>query len=403
MKTPPTVLVMYHYLYPDEVVSSIHLTDLCTGLAAKGWRVIGSSCNRGARDESKVYRPCSWKGVEFRKSWRPNLRQASAIGRLANAVWMIGAWSLTALNPSIRPDVVIIGTDPVLSPLVALVWRTFRPKVKIAHWCFDLYPEAAVAAGIMAEESLLVRGIKKMLRGAYRRFDLIADIGECMRGLLQKYGSKARQLTITPWALTEPAEPAPIDLAERQELFGEVSIGLLYSGTFGRAHSWHGVPELAEELRQAGGKIAFSVQGNAVDELRHAVAASGAAISFHGFAPSHLLARRLCAADVHIVSLREEWTGTVVPSKFFGALAIGRPVLFLGSRGSAIARWIEEFNVGWVLDGSNNNAIVQKMVEELSAAEKKVLLFKRCHAAYFQSFSLAKGLERWDRGLRGLF
>ena len=57
----------------------------------------------------------------------------------------------------------------------------------------------------MAEESLLVRGIKRMLHGAYRRCDLIADIGECMRGLLQEYGSKARQLAITPWALTEPA------------------------------------------------------------------------------------------------------------------------------------------------------------------------------------------------------
>src|SRR5262249_10356830 len=159
----------------------------------------------------------------------------------------------------------------------------------------------------------------------------------------------------------------------------------------------------ARNLRGTEAEVIFSVRGNRVDALRDAITAEDTNVSFVPFASEDNLQDRLAAADVHFVSLREEWTGTVVPSKFFGALAIGRPVLFLGSRGSAIARWIEEFNVGWVLDGSNNNAIVQKMVEELSAAEKKVLLFKRCHAAYFQSFSLAKGLERWDRGLRGLF
>jgi hypothetical protein len=35
------------------------------------------------------------------------------------------------------------------------------------------------------------------------------------------------------------------------------------------------------------------------------------------------LAARLSAADVHNISLREDWTATVIPSKFFGALAIG--------------------------------------------------------------------------------
>jgi hypothetical protein len=47
--------------------------------------------------------------------------------------------------------------------------------------------------------------------------------------------------------------------------------------------------------------------------------------------------------------LRKEWTGTVVPSKFFGALAIGQPVLFVGSRESSVARIIEEHGVGWLI------------------------------------------------------
>jgi len=64
--------------------------------------------------------------------------------------------------------------------------------------------------------------------------------------------------------------------------------------------------------------------------VRAAITAEDVNISFVDFAP--------CAAwnpigsgDIHVVTLREEWTGTVVPSKFFGALAAGRPVLFAGA------------------------------------------------------------------------
>src|SRR5215467_1882251 len=147
--------------------------------------------------------------------------------------------------------------------------------------------------------------------------------------------------TITPWALVEPEEPASIDPWERQQLFGNARLALLYSGSFGRAHSADVIPRLARELKAHGGRIAFSVRQQDAVKLKRQMGPD-ASIVFAPFADSTALECRLSAADVHIVSLRENWTGTVVPSKFFGALAIGRPVLFLGSRDSAIARWIEE-------------------------------------------------------------
>lgn len=187
----PTALVLYHYLYPDEVVSSILITQLCTGLTERGWRVTGSACNRGYEDAALQYPQRSvLNKVNFLRIWRPGLRQSSSIGRLFNALWMICAWSLLALDPRIRPDVVIVGSDPVLSLLVALFWRLVRPKVRVAHWCFDLYPEAAMAEGLLEEKSVLVTFLKALLRRAYRRCDLIVDIGACMRQRLGAYVSE---------------------------------------------------------------------------------------------------------------------------------------------------------------------------------------------------------------------
>ena len=123
----------------------------------------------------------------------------------------------------------------------------------------------------------------------------------------------------------------------------------MYSGNFGRAHSYDEILSIARALRGQSIRFAFSVRGNRFDELRRAVSEEDSNIAFVPFAAEDRLQARLSAADIHIVTLREEWTGSVVPSKFFGALAAGRPVLFVGSRRSAIAHWIEEHRVGWIL------------------------------------------------------
>ncbi|HKD06966.1 MAG TPA: glycosyltransferase family 4 protein [Bryobacteraceae bacterium] len=401
-KDSPSALVFYHYLYPDKVVSSIHLSDLCAGLASRGWKVTAVACNRSCRNDNEIYpRRTTWEGVEFLRVWRPAFRQASSTGRMANSVWMTIAWSAMALNPFRHVDVLVIGTDPVLSAVAARFWRLFRPGVRIAHWCFDLYPEAAVTSGMSSADSLVVRLAKRLMSVAYASCDLIVDIGACMRCLLAAYQSPAKVETITPWALVETPSPAPVDSEERIRLFGESRLALLYSGTFGRAHSWTGIPELAKAI--AGfGSIVFSVQGNRVEALKEAVKESGAPIPFAPFASEDRLQARLSAADVHIVTLHEGWTGTVVPSKFFGALAMGRPVLFVGRADSAIALWIEQFGLGWVLSANNFDSVFRDLRRLAECSETKRQLFERCHKAYIQHFSKHEALDRWDRSLRAI-
>ena len=217
-----------------------------------------------------------------------------------------------------------------------------------------------------------------------------------MRARFKKYRAGVPAETIAPWALVETERPAPIPAEERRELFGDARLGLMYSGNFGRAHSWQGIPELAHALQEAGARVVLAVRGNAVAQLRKAVEGAGAPIDFAEFTSAERLEARLSAADIHIVTLREEWTGTVVPSKFFGALAIGRPVLFLGSPDSAIARWIEEFQVGWVLTRENLSMVVRDIVLSLQPATK-TQFFAHCHKIYRENFCRERALDRWSQ------
>lgn len=480
MRSRGSVYLLYHFFYPDDVVSARLYSDLAEDLTAAGFAVTALPSNRSCHDPQVTLPPHeSWAGGEIRRISRPSWPQHTTRGRLGNTLCLLLGWSWRALvTPRRRNEVVIIGTDPVLAVLVALTWRLFRPRAKIIHWCHDLYPHAAIAEGMLGQNALAVRLLNGLLRLAYRRCDVIADLGICMRrllqqaagdevaplctdqyalvgedavavpapaveegdwlarcwaddaeamaadaaalgidrgatgaelqqalqvgelGLLEATGPQApwrsgRYATLVPWALVEPPELLPPEPEVREELFGECRLGLLYSGNFGRAHGFETVLKLARRLRHEETSFCFAGRGPKLSAVQAAVTLADRNIRFAGFADERRLSARLTAADIHLVALRENWTGTVVPSKFFGALAAGRPVLFAGSADSAIARWIEDFGVGWILDESSLDEVADCLRRVASDRELLDKLQQRCFEVYHRQFSRQVQMERW--------
>jgi glycosyltransferase involved in cell wall biosynthesis len=404
MPSSPKVTILYHFFYPDDVVSARHFSDLAESLARAGWNVEVLPSNRGCRNPADTYPPRErWRGVNITRVWRPRLSQSSSLGRIVNAAWMIAAWSRIALRPrAARPDVVLVGTDPVLSVLVALPLKWLRPEIKIAHWAFDLYPEAAIADGLVNPSGKMVRALNALLRRAYGNCDLIADLGLCMRGRLEPYGSTAARQTIVPWALAEESAPLAPELDLRRRLFGHARLALLYSGNLGRAHTYREFLELARSLAGTDIQFRWSVRGNAVDQLRSEIHESDANIRMLGFVSESELARHLAAADIHLVSLKPEWSGVVVPSKFFGSLAAGRPVLFAGPEDSCVARWIREYRVGWVLNSTSFAEVAFRLRYMAEDPERLRELQGHCFNVYVTYFSRDKMMELWARELSQL-
>ncbi|MFO1066401.1 MAG: glycosyltransferase [Pirellulales bacterium] len=486
-----SLIVLYHYFHPDDVVSARLFSDLAVAAREKGLHVVAMPSVRSCHDGRAAYsRREEWEGGSIRRVWRPGWRQSSNKGRILNALAMLVGWTWRALvTPRSKHEVMIVGTDPILGVLVAIPWRLLRPRSTIIHWCHDVYPQAAVADGVLRADSLVVWMLNRVLRIAYRRCDVIADLGMCMRGKMleargevasseglvargevgatvggvglscsvgdgepeglragglgpgrgnlpeglrpsacndevgdlgvanscaaenrpvQRVGPegwrpsahddnedgdcerrdlKNRFVTVTPWSLVEPESVVESDARVRAELFGTARLGLLYSGNFGRAHEFEGFLSLARRLRTDEIGLCFAGRGPRMEELRQLVDSADSNIHFAGFASEEELALRLGAADIHLVSLRESWTGTVVPSKFFGALAVGRPVLFVGSDRCAIAQWIRRFRVGWVLSAGDEDAVADELRAYAADPEAQRAMKLRCWETYGREFS----------------
>jgi len=395
----PKVACLYHFFTPDSVVSSVLFGDLAVHLAEEGWSVTAYPSNRDCKQMVQKYSSCEqWKNVEIRRMWRPNLPQNAGIGRVFNAVWMTIAWMLLGINPTVRPDVVIIGTDPIMGMLSAVVWRVFKPQVKIVHWCFDMYPEAAAAYGYVSDKSWLYRCLQKLAKISYRSFDHIVDIGSCMQERLSLYHVEVHRSTIVPWALAESEEVSKVDESERFKLYQRSKLALIYAGSLGLAHTHQDVLEIARALKKDEVSLAFSSSN--IEVVRNSLNNQDTNIYLADPVPLERLSSRLSSADIHVVTLKPDWTGLVVPSKFFAALAMGRPVLFCGSKESALARWINEFNVGWVVEPNQIEDVVMKLREFSNTPSAVHQMFAHCKQVYDENFSRKISLRKWDKLLR---
>jgi glycosyltransferase involved in cell wall biosynthesis len=279
------------------------------------------------------------------------------------------------------------------------------------HWCFDLYPEALYAeSGLQIGTAVQRLGplAATMMGAAYRSCDAIVDIGAGMRERMARHGSTWRCETITPWALIEPPTVAAPDPATRAALFGDARLALLYAGTMGRAHDFQAFLALARRCRARSGntiRLCFACRGNRHDELRAALRADDSNITLVPFADEAALQARLQSADVHLLSLRPEWAGVVVPSKFFASLAVGRPVLYDGPSQSEIGGWIRAHDLGLVLDGQTGvgfDRAVDRLHQLVDAPAALSRWQENAQSVYHARFAKSIGNDRWNDLLRDL-
>jgi len=399
----PDVTVFYHFYKPDDVVSAVHFSDLCEGLVERGWSVTMMTSNRYCRHKGVIpNKKETINGVRVERRWRPGFDQSRNLLRVVNSLTMQCAW-LWKMKKLPSPDVIIVGTDPQFSQFMLPMLRRICPKSKIVFWSFDLFPEAIQAESENRLTLALANGIARLMPRCYRPVDVIVDIGSCMRGLLRKYGHSAREITLVPWALSGPDFGIPVSTTVRTAMFGDdVKLGVLYSGNMGMAHEYDKFLALARTLRRRAPGIvfAFSARGNRMAEMLQALTPDDTNIKILPFASQEELEDRLNAADIHLLSLRDKWAGIVVPSKFFGSLAAGKPVLYAGAPSSCIGQWIEKYELGLLLRQDNIEDIAAKLI--LYSEDPKHLeeWKKNAYQTYHDRFSRKRMLDRWDEMLR---
>lgn len=244
-------------------------------------------------------------------------------------------------------------------PPLFFVWGYVLQKLRGQPYyivLMDLYPDVAIEAGIMNAGALPTRFLLKLSRFGLTRATGVIVIGRCMQARVQALGVPVDRIHLAPnWMDQERVVPlAHAENEFRTQMGWQDKFVVLYSGNTGTSHFFDDILEVSRRLQNRP-DIVFAFIGHGqrwreIEAFRASHPRSN--IELLPFQPLSMLSQSLGAGDVHFVSLRAGYTGLVVPSKVYGVLAAGRPLIFQGDSAGEMAHLVTEHPIGaWVALG----------------------------------------------------
>ncbi len=349
------------------------LQDVAQAFVKEGWHVTIVTSGPVAGESREV-------GIRIIRVKAP-AKPESALGY----IWVWIKMFLVALF-SERRHVVMTMSDPPLLIYAGNIISKFK-TCRHVNWCHDIYPEVVPALDIRLPR-FIFSFLKSLRRRAMQGCDHVMVCGRCMKDYLVSDGLDEHKISvIANWPERELSQiddgksletPSVANARPfEKQVKTKQRFRVLYAGNIGLVHPTDVIIEAAERLQNSGHDVEFLFVGSGprFDKLAEERSRRGLDnIRFLPYQPVSKLWEVLEGGDMHIISMKGEAEGFVVPSKFYAALAVGRPCIFIGPKNCEAARVISEFKAGVV--------IPQGDVEHLVAS---IILFRKNGDAWFAS------------------
>ena len=344
----PRILVLNQYYWPGVEATAHLLTELCEALAEDYDVEVVTGVLHGHEGQP---REIQRNGVRITRVSSTAYDRSELGRRAANYFSYLGSALSHALRSS-PPDLVLCMTDPpIVGDLGVVVGRRFGAPVLVISQ--DVFPEIATQLGRL-QNPAVVGVLRTLVAGYLRRADRIVAIGETMRRRLEQKGAPPDRLRVIPnWVDTDEITPQPRDnsWAQGNGVVGNVVV--MHSGNVGNAQDLYSLVRAATFLRDLDDLLVviagFGARHNEVVELAKRLEVMDR-VRFLPYQQRDRLPLSLSSADVHVVGLAKGLAGYVVPSRLYGVLAAGRPVIAAAESDSETARLVSEIGCGIVVD-----------------------------------------------------
>jgi len=374
------VLLLNQFFHPDLAATAQIATDLAIDLARAGAEVTALATSGSYLGGGKLPAEEIHEGVRIVRVPCTSFGKGSIPRRLADYGSFYASAALRLATRE-RPDIVVAMSTP---PLVAVLGAGMRAVgARFVYWVQDLYPELAIEFGVLTRRSPATRVLEFASRTVLRQADAVVALGDAMAQRLIANGARESRVHVIPnWA--DGTGIRPIAHAEnpfRREHGFDGKPVFLYSGNMGRGHDLATLLSAAHAMREEA-VFAFIGDGAKRPEVE-AAARECPSIRLLPYQPRARLSQSLSAADVHLIAQDASTVGLIEPSKLYGILAAGRPVLYVGPASSEVARTIEREAVGRVIANGNVDGVVQALRE---LGETRDVLGARARVAFDMAY-----------------
>jgi len=343
-----TLLAICQVYPPDPAAVGQYVADAAEEMVHRGWRVVVLTSRDGYDDPSVHYAPREVRnGVEVRRLPWCSFGKGTLASRLAGGLSFVFQSTLRGIGMR-RIDLVLVSTVPPMASMAALVIGGVR-GTPIVYWVMDVNPDQIVALGLAGPTALPVRLFDWLNRRILARASGVIVLDQYMaRRMTAKREIGDKLSIVPPWSLDNYLEPVPHESNPFRTAHGlQGKRVVMYSGNLGPYHPITTVLEAAEQLQDEPGLVFMFIGGGLVkrqlDDLRLPN------VRTLPYQPMQTLRHSLSAADVHLVTMEDRLVGIAHPCKVYGAMAVARPILFLGPKESHIGDLLRREPIGWEL------------------------------------------------------
>ncbi|MCC9601245.1 glycosyltransferase family 4 protein [Stieleria sp. JC731] len=353
--------------WPDIEATGQLLTDLCKGLASQYDVHVVCGQPNFPEPNSRFMR----SGVEVRSGvtlHRLNHRQANKknpFSRIASMISFYRAVDRYLKQSRLAADIVISETDPFMLPLAG---ARHAQRIGAQHCVYlqDIYPDVAVAIGKL-RLPYSAELIRNRLRQSYVQASKIIVLGRCMRRRLigPTWNVPTEKIELlSNWAdctSLQPVEHINNPFRRRHNLADDFIV--MHSGNMGLTQRLDVLIEATQDPSwPSHAKLLLVGNGASRDRLLERakqVDPGGYRIRFAAYQPREKLRESLSAADVHIVSMHEKVAGCLCPSKLYGIMSVGRPIIAVADSETDLCQTVIERDLGWCVQPGSPKLLAQ--------------------------------------------
>lgn len=406
----PSVLFINRVYPPVKGATGRVLRDLAHAFAKDGWDV--TVLTTGPKAGEFTDGPVKLRRVKVKPG---KTLMAYAM------VWFRLLWTALFMP---KTQMVVTLTDPPLLVVAGRILARLKGSSHI-HWCHDLYPDILPVLGLNVPVRVM-NFLKALSRRAMKSCDRVVVVGRCMAKHLAFTGLDMSKVTIIPnWpdlelsmrSSVKSGSPIKVKAAANANFVAEArrfkgskpffvdespKFRVLYAGNLGRAHPVGTILDAAAMLLPDHPEIEFVFVGDGPGYEKVALERARRGLDNIRLLPAQPTSRLkelMESGDVHLISMKHEAAGMLVPSKLYAALAAGRPCILIGPDHTETARVIREYGAGRI--------VAQGQARQLA---KDILSFREDGQAWFdaqtgaskagQDYAPVRSISSWIKNAR---
>jgi glycosyltransferase involved in cell wall biosynthesis len=375
------LLVYAHYFYPDVASTGQILTELCEGMQNEFditvICVVPSYMGK-VEDKYKTKRihKEKYKNIDILRVRVPEFNKDDKISRVKNILVYFFNAIYATFKVGEQDIVFSISQPPILGGILGVIGKIIK-RAKFVYNIQDFNPEQIMAVGYCKNKILL--GLAMWLdKFSCRQADKVIVVGRDMQETLKNRFKNKRvpkSAFINNWIDEKEIYPLPGDnekVMEFKKKYGlEDKLVIMYSGNIGLYYDLENLIRVIKKFKDEKYIVfAFVGAGSVKDKLvLYKEKDQLDNVVFIPYQDKAELIYSLNAGDYHWCVNARGIRGVSVPSKLYGIMAVGKPVLGVLEDGSEARLIIEETGCGLLAEPGDYTAVeenIKALIEMLA-------------------------------------